>query len=86
MTATSACEVEPWSSDTLLASWVVVGKLQIDVKNGTREQMMKPSLLTVEEKELLAKAATLMEELVETVEVAEDEEIVQDTEAASSCS
>ena len=52
MTATSACEVEPWSSDTLLASWVVVGKLQIDVKNGTREQMMKPSLLTVEEKEL----------------------------------
>lgn len=44
--------------------------------------MMKQSLLTVEEKELLAKAARLMEELIETVEVAEDEELVQDIEAA----
>lgn len=43
---------------------------------------MKQSLLTVEEKELLAKAARLMEELIETVEVAEDEELIRDIEAA----
>jgi len=43
---------------------------------------MKQSLLTVEEKELLTKAARLMEELIETVEVAEDEELVQDIEVA----
>jgi len=43
---------------------------------------MNQSLLTVEEKELLAKAARRMEELIETVEVAEDEELVQDIEAA----
>jgi thiamine biosynthesis protein ThiC len=44
--------------------------------------MMKEWLLTVEEKEPLAKAARLMEELIETVEVAEDEELVRDVEAA----
>jgi len=44
--------------------------------------MMKQSLLTVEEKELLAKAARLMEELIETIEVTEDKELVQDLEAA----
>jgi hypothetical protein len=43
---------------------------------------MKRSLLTVEEKELLSKAAGLMEELIETVEVADDKELVQDIEAA----
>jgi hypothetical protein len=44
--------------------------------------MMKEWLLTVEEKEPLAKAARLMEELIETVEVAEGEELVRDVEAA----
>jgi uncharacterized protein YyaL (SSP411 family) len=43
---------------------------------------MKGPLLTVEEKELLSRAAGLMEELIETVEVAEDKELVQDIEAA----
>lgn len=43
---------------------------------------MNQSLLTVEEKELLVKAARLMEELIETVELAEDEDLVQDIEAA----
>jgi hypothetical protein len=43
---------------------------------------MKGPLLTVEEKELLSKAAGLMEELIETVEVADDKELVQDIEAA----
>jgi uncharacterized protein YyaL (SSP411 family) len=43
---------------------------------------MKQSLLTVEEKELLSKAARLMEELIETIEVAEDKELVEDVETA----
>jgi hypothetical protein len=43
---------------------------------------MSQSLLTLEEKELLSKAARLMEELIETVEVAEDKELVGDIEAA----
>jgi hypothetical protein len=42
---------------------------------------MSESLLTLEEKELLSKAARLMEELIET-EVAEDRELVGDIEAA----
>jgi len=39
---------------------------------------MKQTLLTVEEKELLAKAARLMEELIETVRITDDEELVRD--------
>jgi len=38
---------------------------------------MKRSLLTVEGKELLSKAAGLIEELIETVEVTDDKELVQ---------
>ena len=43
---------------------------------------MSRSLLTFEEKELLSKAARLMEELIETIEVAEDKELVGDIETA----
>jgi len=43
---------------------------------------MKQSLLTVEEKELLARAARLMKELIETIEVADDRQLVKDIEAA----
>jgi len=43
---------------------------------------MKQSLLTVEEKELLARAARLMEELIETIEIADDEQLVKDIEVA----
>lgn len=43
---------------------------------------MKQSLLTVEEKELLAEAARLMEELIETVEITDDEELVRDVNDA----
>ena len=38
------------------------------------------SLLTVEEKELLEKASRLMEELIETLEVSGDKELVRDIE------
>jgi hypothetical protein len=40
------------------------------------------SILTVEEKELLKKATTLMEKLLETIEVMQDEELVRDLRAA----
>ena len=40
------------------------------------------ALLTLEEKELLAKTARLMEELIETIEVSDDKEFVQDIEEA----
>ena len=40
------------------------------------------SILTVEEKELLKKATTLMEELLETLEVMQDKELVRDLKAA----
>ena len=40
------------------------------------------SILTMEEKELLKKATTLMEELLETLEVMQDEELVRDLKAA----
>jgi len=43
---------------------------------------MKQSLLTAEEKQLLARAARLMEELIETIEVADDEQLVKDIEVA----
>jgi len=43
---------------------------------------MNQSLLTVEEKNLLSKAARLMEELIETIEVTEDKELVEDVETA----
>lgn len=39
-------------------------------------------ILTVEEKELLKKATTLMEELLETLEVMQDRELVGDLRAA----
>jgi len=40
------------------------------------------TLLTSEEKELLAKAANLMDELLETLEVMQDEELVKDLKIA----
>jgi len=40
------------------------------------------SLLTVEEKELLMKASTLIEELIETLEVSADKELTRDIEEA----
>jgi len=40
------------------------------------------TLLTVEEKELLARAASLMKELLETLEVMQDDVIVEDLRAA----
>jgi Trp operon repressor len=40
------------------------------------------ALLTVEERELLAKTAKLMEELIETIEVSNDSELAQDIEDA----
>lgn len=38
------------------------------------------TLLTAEEKELLTKAANLMDELLETLEVMQDKELVKDFE------
>ncbi|MGQ9595908.1 MAG: hypothetical protein ACUVQY_05615 [Thermoproteota archaeon] len=40
------------------------------------------TLLTTEEKELLKKATSLMEELLETLEVMQDEELVRDLKTA----
>lgn len=40
------------------------------------------TLLTSEEKELLSKAANLMEELLETIEVAQDKKLVRHLKAA----
>jgi len=40
------------------------------------------SILTVEERELLKKATTLIEELLETLEVIQDEELVRDLRIA----
>jgi len=40
------------------------------------------TLLTTEEKELLARAASLMDELLETLEVMQDNELVKDLRAA----
>jgi len=40
------------------------------------------TLLTAEEKELLARAASLMDELLETLEVMQDNELVKDLRAA----
>ena len=40
------------------------------------------TLLTSDEKELLTKAASLMEELLETLEVMQDEELVKDLRAS----
>jgi hypothetical protein len=39
-------------------------------------------LLTLEERELLVKTAKLIEELIETIEVSNDRELVQDIEEA----
>ncbi|RLG93217.1 hypothetical protein DRO37_08600 [Candidatus Bathyarchaeota archaeon] len=43
---------------------------------------MEESLLTSEEKEILVKAANLMDELIETLEVMQDEELIQDLKDA----
>jgi hypothetical protein len=40
------------------------------------------TLLTAEEKELLSRAATLMDELLETLEVMQDKKLVKDLKAA----
>ena len=40
------------------------------------------ALLTSEEKELLTRAANLMEELLETIEVAQDKQLAKDLKAA----
>ncbi|MCW4002310.1 MAG: hypothetical protein NWE95_00125 [Candidatus Bathyarchaeota archaeon] len=40
------------------------------------------AMLTTEEKELLARAANLMEELLETIEVTEDKQIAKELKAA----
>jgi len=40
------------------------------------------TLLTAEEKELLARAASLMDELLETLEVMQDNELVKDLRTA----
>jgi len=40
------------------------------------------ALLTTDEKELLTKAASLMEELLETLEVMQDKELVKDLRAS----
>ena len=48
----------------------------------TDDYVMKQPILTVREKTLLSNAARLMEELVEAVEVAEDDELVRDVEDA----
>ncbi len=40
------------------------------------------TLLTVEEKKLLARAASLMDELLETLEVMQDSELVKDLKIA----
>ena len=40
------------------------------------------TLLTTEEKELLSRAASLMEELLETLEVAQDKKLVRDLKVA----
>jgi hypothetical protein len=44
--------------------------------------MWRMTLLTVEERELLTRAANLMEELLETIEVTQDKELMRDLKAA----
>jgi len=44
--------------------------------------VQKMTLLTTEEKELLSRAANLMEELLETLEIAQDKKLVKDLKAA----
>lgn len=43
---------------------------------------MEGSFLTSEEKKILVKAANLMDELIETLEVMQDEELIQDLKDA----
>lgn len=43
---------------------------------------MRAPILTPEEKELLTRAANLMEELLETIQVMQDEELVEDLKIA----
>ena len=43
---------------------------------------MEGSFLTSEEKEILVKAANLMDELIETLEVMRDKELIQDLKDA----
>ena len=44
--------------------------------------MLRMTLLTVEERELLTRAANLMEELLETIEITQDKELMRDLKAA----
>ena len=44
--------------------------------------VQKMTLLTTEEKELLSRAANLMEELLETLEIAQDKKLVKELKAA----
>lgn len=44
--------------------------------------VQKMTLLTAEEKELLSRAANLMEELLETLEIAQDKKLVKELKAA----
>ena len=44
--------------------------------------MMSKALLTTEERKLLERAINLMEELVETLEVMQDEELMEDLKEA----
>ena len=46
------------------------------------EQYIMTTMLTTEEKELLARAANLMEELLETIEVSQDKTTVKELKKA----
>jgi len=48
----------------------------------SEEVVRKMTLLTTEEKELLAKAANLMDELLETLEVIQDKKLIKDLKIA----
>jgi hypothetical protein len=50
--------------------------------NFIRSGVVGLALITAEEKELLTKAASLMEELLETLEVSQDKKLVRDLKAA----
>jgi len=48
----------------------------------SEEVVRKMTLLTTEEKELLAKVANLMDELLETLEVIQDKKLIKDLKIA----
>ena len=49
---------------------------------GHKVDTRKMTLMTVEEKELLTRAANLMDELLETIEVTQDKKLVKELKAA----